>query len=55
MAAAKVAPYTAAEAFRFADIQNAILPIPHEVATGLRRNFLQSSLQPFRLGQQGFT
>ena len=49
---AEVTANPAAKSLGFADVEDSILSISHQVTTGFRRNFLQPSLQPFGLSEQ---
>ena len=52
MPTAEIAAHPAAQGFGFADVEDPVLSIAHQIATGFRRNLLQPALEHLRLGQQ---
>ena len=49
---AEVTAHPAAQGLGFADVEDSVLSIAHQVTTGFGRNVLQPTLQPFGLSEQ---
>ena len=52
LATAEVTAHPAAQCLGLADVKDAVLAVPHQIATGFGRNLLQPPLKPLRLSQQ---